>query len=86
MKVLVTGADGFIGSHLTEELVKKGYEVRAFTYYNSFVTWGWLDMMPAEILKSVEIFSGDIRDPNGVRMAVKGVEEIFHLAALRIAG
>ena len=82
MKVLVTGADGFIGSHLTEELVKKGYEVRAFTYYNSFGTWGWLDMMPAEILKSVEIFSGDIRDPNGVRMAVKGVEEIFHLAAL----
>ena len=82
MKVLVTGADGFIGSHLTEELVKKGYEVRAFTYYNSFGTWGWLDMMPAEILKSVEIFSDDIRDPNGVRMAVKGVEEIFHLAAL----
>ena len=82
MKVLVTGADGFIGSHLTEELVKKGYEVRAFTYYNSFGTWGWLDMMPAEILKSVEIFSGDIRDPNGVRMAVKGVEEIFHLAEL----
>ena len=63
-------------------MVKKGYEVRAFTYYNSFGTWGWLDMMPAEILKSVEIFSGDIRDPNGVRMAVKGVEEIFHLAAL----
>ena len=82
MKVLVTGADGFIGSHLTEELVKKGYEVRAFTYYNSFGTWGWLDMMPAEILKIVEIFIVNIRDPNGVRMALKGVEEIFHLAAL----
>lgn len=82
MKVLVTGADGFIGSHLTEELVKKGYEVKAFTYYNSFGTWGWLDSMPKEIMDYVEIFSGDIRDPNGVRTAVKGVEEVFHLAAL----
>lgn len=82
MKVLVTGADGFIGSHLTEELVKKGYEVKAFTYYNSFGTWGWLDSLSKEILDHVEIFSGDIRDPNGVRTAVKGVEEVFHLAAL----
>ncbi len=82
MKVLVTGADGFIGSHLTEELVKKGYEVKAFTYYNSFGTWGWLDSMPKDILDHIEIFSGDIRDPNGVRTAVKGVEEVFHLAAL----
>lgn len=82
MKVLVTGADGFIGSHLTEELVKKGYEVKAFTYYNSFGTWGWLDSFPKDILQHVEIFSGDIRDPNGVRTAVKGVEEVFHLAAL----
>lgn len=82
MKVLVTGADGFIGSHLTEELVKKGYEVKAFTYYNSFGTWGWLDRMPEDIMKHVEIFSGDIRDPNGVRTAMKGVEEVFHLAAL----
>ena len=82
MKVLVTGADGFIGSHLTEELVKKGYEVKAFTYYNSFGTWGWLDSFPKDILQHVEIVSGDIRDPNGVRTAVKGVEEVFHLAAL----
>lgn len=82
MKVLVTGADGFIGSHLTEELVKKGYEVKAFTYYNSFGTWGWLDSFSKDILQHVEIFSGDIRDPNGVRTAVKGVEEVFHLAAL----
>lgn len=82
MKILVTGADGFIGSHLTEELVKKGYEVKAFTYYNSFGTWGWLDTLPKDVLEHVEIFSGDIRDPNGVRTAVKGVEEVFHLAAL----
>lgn len=82
MKVLVTGADGFIGSHLTEELVKKGYEVKAFTYYNSFGTWGWLDSMPKDIMEHVEIFSGDIRDPNGVRVAMKNVEEVFHLAAL----
>lgn len=82
MKVLVTGADGFIGSHLTEELVKNGYEVKAFTYYNSFGTWGWLDTLPKDVLEHVEIFSGDIRDPNGVRTAVKGVEEVFHLAAL----
>lgn len=81
-KVLVTGADGFIGSHLTEELVGKGYEVKAFTYYNSFGTWGWLDTLPKEIMKNVEIFSGDIRDPNGVRTAMKGVDEVFHLAAL----
>ena len=82
MKVLVTGADGFIGSHLTEELVKKGYEVKAFTYYNSFGTWGWLDSLPDKVMKHIEIFSGDIRDPNGVRTAVKGVDEVFHLAAL----
>lgn len=82
MKVLVTGADGFIGSHLVEELVKKGYDVKAFAYYNSFNTWGWLDSLPAEIMKNVEVFTGDIRDPNGVRTAVKGMEQIFHLAAL----
>lgn len=82
MKVLVTGADGFIGSHLTEELVKKGYEVRAFVFYNSFNTWGWLDSLPKEIMKNVEVFTGDIRDPNGVRTAMKGLEEVFHLAAL----
>lgn len=82
MKVLVTGSDGFIGSHLTEELVKKGYQVRAFVYYNSFNTWGWLDVLPQEIMKSVEVFQGDIRDPNGVEEAVKDVDAVFHLAAL----
>ena len=82
MKVLVTGAEGFIGSHLTEALVRKGYDVKAFTYYNSFGTWGWLDSVPKEIKDSIEIFQGDIRDPNGVRTAVRGVDEIFHLAAL----
>ena len=81
-KVLVTGADGFIGSHLTEELVKSGYAVRAFVYYNSFNSWGWLDTLPKEILSRIEIFSGDIRDPNGVREAMKGVQGVFHLAAL----
>lgn len=81
-KVLVTGADGFIGSHLTEELVKKGYEVKAFAYYNSFNTWGWLDTLPDDIMKNVDVFTGDIRDPNGVRTAMKGVDEVFHLAAL----
>ena len=82
MEVLVTGADGFIGSHLVEELVKKGYDVKAFAYYNSFNTWGWLDTLPSEIMNQVEVFTGDIRDPNGVRTAVKGMEQIFHLAAL----
>lgn len=81
-KVLVTGADGFIGSHLTEELVKSGYEVKAFVYYNSFNTWGWLDTLPSEIMEHIEIFQGDIRDPNGVREAIKGVNAVFHLAAL----
>lgn len=81
-KVLVTGADGFIGSHLTEELVKRGYRVKAFVYYNSFNTWGWIDTLPAEIKNELEIFSGDIRDPNGVREAMKGIDMVFHLAAL----
>lgn len=81
-KVLVTGADGFIGSHLTERLLTAGYEVKAFAYYNSFNTWGWLDSLPADKLKEIEVFTGDIRDPNGVRQAVKGVDGVFHLAAL----
>lgn len=81
-KVMVTGSDGFIGSHLTELLLEKGYDVKAFTYYNSFNTWGWLDTLPQEKLKEIEIFSGDIRDPNGVREAMRGVDEVFHLAAL----
>lgn len=82
MKVLVTGAGGFIGSHLAEELVKKGYEVKAFVFYNSLNSWGWLDGLPKEIMSHIEVFSGDIRDPNGVREAIKGVEKVFHLAAL----
>jgi NAD dependent epimerase/dehydratase len=81
-KVLVTGADGFIGSHLVERLLDEGCQVKAFVYYNSFNTWGWLDTLPKENLKQIEIFTGDIRDPNGVRVACQGVEVIFHLAAL----
>lgn len=80
--VLVTGADGFIGSHLTEELVKQGYKVKAFVYYNSFNSLGWLDTLDRQILEEVEIFTGDIRDPNGVREAMKDVEQVYHLAAL----
>lgn len=82
MKVLVTGADGFIGSHLTEALLEKGYEVKAFTMYNSFNTWGWLDTFSKDKLREIEVFCGDIRDPNGVRKAMKGVDKVFHLAAL----
>ncbi|RKI84086.1 SDR family NAD(P)-dependent oxidoreductase [bacterium 0.1xD8-71] len=81
-KVLVTGADGFIGSHLVEELIKKGYEVRAFTYYNSFNNWGWLDTLPGDIMRDVEVFQGDVRDPNGVEEAIRGMQAVFHLAAL----
>ena len=81
-KILVTGADGFIGSHLTEELVKEGYEVKAFVYYNSFNTWGWLDVLPTSVLEHVDVFQGDIRDPHGVKEAMKGCSAVFHLAAL----
>ena len=81
-KILVTGADGFIGSHLTERLLELGYDVRAFAYYNSFNSWGWLDTLDKEKIKDIEIFTGDIRDPNGVREAMKGVDEVYHLAAL----
>lgn len=81
-KVLITGADGFIGSHLTEELIRQGHKVKAFAYYNSFNTWGWLDTLPTDIMKEVEVFTGDVRDPNGVREAMKGMEEVYHLAAL----
>ena len=80
--VLVTGADGFIGSHLTEELVKRGEKVKAFCYYNSFGTWGWLDTLPPEIKNEIEVFMGDIRDPNGVRTAMEGQDIVYHLAAL----
>lgn len=81
-KVLVTGADGFIGSHLTEELVKEGYEVRAFAMYNSFNTWGWLDSLPKETLEKIEVFTGDIRDANAVRSAMEDMDAVLHLAAL----
>lgn len=81
-KVLVTGADGFIGSHMVEELVRKGYSVRAFSYYNSFNTWGWLDTLAPEILSEIEVVCGDIRDPYGVKKAIEGVDMVFHLAAL----
>lgn len=81
-KILITGADGFIGSHLVERLLREGCVIRAFVFYNSFNSWGWLDRLSPEQMKNVEIFAGDIRDPNGVRNAVKGVDVIFHLAAL----
>ncbi len=80
--VMVTGADGFIGSHLTEALVKKGEKVKAFCYYNSFGKWGWLDSLPSEIVSEIEIFMGDIRDPHGVRVAMEGQDTVYHLAAL----
>jgi len=81
-KVLVTGADGFIGSHLTEQLVRSGRNVRAMALYNSFGTFGWLDSLPKEIKDEIEIIPGDIRDPNGVREMMRGVDSVFHLAAL----
>lgn len=82
MKVLVTGADGFIGSHLVEELIKRSYKVRAFVYYNSFNSWGWLDSLDKNLLSKIEVFAGDIRDPNGVREAMKDIDVVYHLAAL----
>lgn len=81
-KILVTGADGFIGSHLTEHLVKQGYQVRAFVMYNSFQSWGWLDTIENETKKQIEVFAGDIRDPYGVKEAMKGCDAVLHLAAL----
>jgi NAD dependent epimerase/dehydratase len=81
-KVLITGADGFIGSHLTEALVEAGYDVRAFVYYNSFNSYGWLDTLSKDTKNNIEFFPGDIRDPNGVREAMKEIDIVFHLAAL----
>lgn len=81
-RVLVTGADGFIGSHLVESLIESGYKVKAFVYYNSFNSWGWIDSFKEELKKEIEIFSGDIRDPNGVHESMKNVDAVFHLAAL----
>ena len=81
-KVLITGADGFIGSHLVESLVKDGTEVKAFCFYNSNNSWGWLDTVEDDIKKNIEVFLGDIRDPYTVKEAMKGCETVFHLAAL----
>src|SRR5215207_2772537 len=81
-KVLITGADGFIGSHLTEALVRAGHDVRAFVLYNSFGSWGWLDRCADDVKDRFEVFAGDIRDPNGVRTAMKGCDAVLHLAAL----
>ncbi len=80
--VLVTGADGFIGSHLVEKLVDEGNKVKAFVYYNSFNSWGWLDTFPKEKLNKIEIIAGDVRDPNGIRASLKGIDCLYHLAAL----
>lgn len=82
MKVLVLGADGFIGSHLTEALIRRGTDVRAFVLYNSFNSWGWLDQAPAEIRNGLDVFAGDVRDPHGVRTAMTGCDAVLHLAAL----
>lgn len=82
MNVLVTGADGFIGSHLTEALVRSGYKVRAFVLYNSFNSWGWLDHCSSDIKGQFEVFAGDVRDPHGVKEAMKGCDAVLHLAAL----
>lgn len=81
-KILVTGADGFIGSHLTEDLVRRGHDVRAFVFYNSFDSWGWLDEAPHDVKTSLDVFAGDVRDPHGVRAAMKGCDVVLHLAAL----
>jgi len=80
--VLVTGADGFIGSHLVESLVARGSRVRAFVFYNAFNSWGWLDTLPRHVLSAVDVVSGDIRDPSGVATAMRGCQVVFHLAAL----
>jgi NAD dependent epimerase/dehydratase len=81
-KILVTGADGFIGSHLTEELINLGCDVRAFVFYNSFNSWGWLDTLPADVRANMDVFAGDIRDPHGVKAAMQGCDVVLHLAAL----
>jgi NAD dependent epimerase/dehydratase len=81
-KILITGADGFIGSHLTEAMVRAGHDVRAFVLYNSFNSWGWLDQCGADVKGRFEVFAGDVRDPHGVRASMKGCDAVLHLAAL----
>jgi NAD dependent epimerase/dehydratase len=81
-KVLLTGAGGFIGSHLAEELVRRNFAVRAVVHYNSLGSYGWLESLPEEILCQIDVFAGDIRDPNGIRAAMKGCDAVCHLAAL----
>ena len=81
-KALVTGSDGFIGSHLVESLVKEGIKVKAFCFYNSNNSWGWLDKVPQYIKKEIDVFLGDIRDPYCVEKAMRGCDTVFHLAAL----
>ena len=81
-KALITGADGFIGSHLTEALIEAGYNVRVFVFYNSFNSLGWLDTLSPDVLTKIEVFAGDIRDSNCVRVAMKDIDIVFHLAAL----
>lgn len=81
-RVLVTGADGFIGSHLVEALVHAGHTVRPFVLYNSFNSWGWLDYVKPHIKDALDVFSGDIRDPHGVKTAMSGCDSVIHLAAL----
>ncbi|MDX8409986.1 MAG: NAD-dependent 4,6-dehydratase LegB [Mariprofundales bacterium] len=81
-RILVTGADGFIGSHLVELLVRRGFDVKAFCLYNSFGSWGWLDRIDDDVKGKFEVFLGDVRDPNGVRIAMKGCDAVLHLAAL----
>lgn len=81
-RTLITGADGFIGSHLTEALIRQGHNVRAFVLYNSFNSWGWLDHCGEDVKDKFEVFAGDIRDPHGVKEAMKGCDKVLHLAAL----
>ncbi|HAD88172.1 MAG TPA: NAD-dependent dehydratase [Rhodospirillaceae bacterium] len=81
-RILVTGADGFIGSHLTEALVRRGHDVRAFVYYNSFNSWGWLDHADQDVKDAIDVFAGDVRDAHGMRQAMDGRDVVLHLAAL----
>ncbi len=81
-RVLVTGACGFIGSHLAERLLERGAKVRAFVYYNAFNRWGWLDSLPEDNLAEIEVIAGDVRDFHCVKDALKGMDAVFHLAAL----